>query len=174
MGYFLDRYCQEPQSNDISVAVLLGGEIVVGNSTRQPITIMVYVNDVLQETFSTHQEKSNSVLNTENDHFNKTGFVNIRTAVNGHSTIIEMTPRSYDVEDVVNIDPNNVVGFDKTHLQGASGGPSDDSLISTIRTGPDSTLIGLTSTENDVGGNVAPPSNDRIKKWDGSNWVPAQ
>ncbi len=173
-GLFFRSLSQGQQSNDLSIAVLLGGENQAGLAITQSITVKVYVNDVEMESFLAHQEKSTTVVGTENDHYNKTGFVDIRMNLNTHSSLIEMPTRSHDIEDTINVDPNDVVGFEKTPMAGAIGGPSDDSIIDSIRTGPESTLIGLKSTENDVGQNVSPSSENRIKKWSGTQWVSAQ
>lgn len=173
-GLFFRSLSQGQQSNDLSIAVLLGGENQAGLAITQSITVKVYVNDVEMESFLAHQEKSTIVVGTENDHYNKTGFVDIRMNLNAHSSLIEMPTRSHDIEDTINVDPNDVVGFEKTPMAGAIGGPSDDSIIDSIRTGPESTLFGLKSTENDVGQNVSPSSENRIKKWNGTQWVSAQ
>lgn len=173
-GLFFRSLNQGTQSNSISVAVFLGGINTAGSIVSQSITIKVYVDQAEVESFIAHQTKSTTDVGTENDHFHSTGFVNIRQQINGISTLIEMPARAFDVEDVVSVDPNNVVGFEKTNLTGASGGPNDGSDIDSIRTGPEATLIGIKSTENETGQNVDPSLANRIKKWDGSNWIPAQ
>lgn len=173
-GLFFRSLIPGGQANNISVAVLMGGENTIGQMVTQSISVKIYINDVEVETFIAHQQKNISVVGTEADHYNQTGFSDLRAKINANSLYIEMTERSYDVEDVIPNDPSDVIGFDKTAMTGANGGPSNGSIIDSIRTGPDSTLIGLKSTENAMGQNVDPPSAERIKKWNGTEWVSAQ
>lgn len=167
-GLFVRSLSQGEQTNNISIACFLGATTDNSTHTHQNIEIRIYINDEQVEVFSAIQNK---LINA--DDYGATGFINIRAALNGHSVWIESTARGTDVEDIVSIDPNDVIGFERTSLAGGSGGPSDGAAIALIRTGPESTLIGIKSSENEVGAMVSPSPTTRTQKWDGSDWVSA-
>lgn len=91
---------------------------------------------------------------------------------------IEMSPLfpvgDYDVRDTVRTVEDDTVGlfvFTKTFLSGGSGGPTDDSGLALIRTGPERSIIIITTTEDIHGNIITPPSNKRIQQWNGSTWI---
>lgn len=91
---------------------------------------------------------------------------------------IEMTPMfpigNYDINDNIRTIEDDTIGlfvFDKMLLTGGSGPPIDDSVLPSIRTGPERSLIIITTSE-DIHGNITqPPVSRKVQQWNGNEWI---
>lgn len=113
----------------------------------------VYYNNVLQETYT---------------------FINIpdlETQVNSTSDYIEMPPLGYDIYDTrTSVSPFGF-SFGPDFLTGGSGGPTDGAGLAAIRTGPERSIILITTIEDATGAPTTPPANMRVQQWDGFLWL---
>lgn len=100
------------------------------------------------------------------------GIIGLRAAINGNpNSIIEMYPRGNDVNDPGGVDASCLTPFVAT-LSGADGGPTDGTVVSSIRTGPERTVYIVQLRESANGALVTPGIADRIKQWNGTEWIP--
>lgn len=91
----------------------------------------------------------------------------LRNIVNNDDGPLDMTSRGVDVHDIGQ-DPDHIVDFSGS-LVGGSSGPTNDAVLTSIRTGPKYSLIGITSTEDEHGNNITP--TNKIRQWSGTEWI---
>ena len=107
----------------------------------------------------------------------------IKTAVVG-SAFIEMPNMDFGgVEGTVvfwdsSIDEGTCISaFPRVFLANGEAGPQDDTVLPTLRTGPDRSLIGITGTEifnddiTDTGELLDPLTENKVMQWDGAAWI---
>jgi len=96
----------------------------------------------------------------------------LRTDVNANSDYISMPGRGSDTEfDDTGTDSDCLSEFTESSMTGGSGGPSDDSALSGLRTGPDRSIIIIATTEDTDGEPIAPSAAKKVQQWDGSAWI---
>ena len=167
-------------------------EYVIPVST---IVLNVYYKDVLRESFDSGltPEPPPPPLGSPPSAADCTGTVAkaLRTMVNGTSQYIEMPPidhggtefgpRLFQASNGASQTPpgddcDNLFG--PTYLSGGSGPPRTSAGLAAIRTGPERSMVILrrteiiTKTAADPGLLVDPPANQKVRQWDGEEWVP--
>jgi len=98
----------------------------------------------------------------------------LRTEMNTNdpNDYVWMPPRMYDTAyDDSGIDGDCLLEFPETYMSGGEGGPQDDSTITSIRTGPERTIIIIATTEDEYGEPAAVPADRKVQQYDGTNWV---
>ena len=103
------------------------------------------------------------------------GIADLRSAVNHPTTgsiLIEMPERGDDVEfDAAGIDDLCLSDFVATNMTGGEGGPTSSAGLSSIRTGPERSVIRIATEEAYDGTPVDPPQARRVQQWNGTAWV---
>lgn len=92
--------------------------------------------------------------------------------VNAGSLLVEMTALGVDVYDTRTEVSECLPLFNELFMTGGDGGPTDDSELANIRTGPERTLIIIRTTEDYQGNDIDPPLVRKIQQWDGYSWIP--
>lgn len=64
-----------------------------------------------------------------------------------------------------------LIAFPQTYLIGGQGGPTSDSGLASIRTGPERTLVIIVTTEDIHGKTVDVPLSRKTRQWDGVEWI---
>lgn len=101
------------------------------------------------------------------------GIASLRSAVAG-SKYIEMPVFGYDIFDFRSTEDDVTIGltaFARTHMKGGSGAPTDATGLAGIRTGPDRSIVIITTTEAADGSPVTPPYDHHVRQWNGYAWV---
>ena len=155
---------QSPSENTISLELTSGG----GNKT---LTVRKY-DSTKTTILDTETFVVTAGVDTPPCTVDEVG--NLRSAVNHATTgsdYIEMTTLGYDIYDNRSTDDSCLTTFAESFMTGGNGGPTDGSSLDAIRTGPERTMIIISSTEDDTGDDVEPPSSKRIQQWDGTQWI---
>lgn len=114
------------------------------------------------------------------------GIANLRALIGSNpDSIIEMTELTFDIYDTrteendaagdpLAIPPTTdggLIAFPQTYLIGGQGGPTSDSGLTSIRTGPERTLVIIVTTEDIHGKTVDVPLSRKTRQWDGVEWI---
>lgn len=114
------------------------------------------------------------------------GIANLRALISSNpDSIIEMTGLTFDIYDTrteendaagdpLAIPPTTdggLIAFPQTYLIGGQGGPTSDSGLASIRTGPERTLVIIVTTEDIHGNTVDVPLSRKTRQWDGVEWI---
>jgi len=175
-GTFFRSIDQGIDENDISLEVIL---TPVGGMTDD-ITLNVRVLGVIQETFLTSQTFNVGPGTYSGGISALRGVVGDGvTVIPSDSDIIEMYPRGIypagDFFDVSGSDAadNGLGAFADTSMVGGSGPPSvpPQVFLDSIFTGPERTIVILSSTEDSLGASIFPPPSKRIRQYDGINFI---
>lgn len=150
--------------NTIEINGILGAITYQFGQAIQTITVTITDGNITEEFECTQIQNETTMM------WDGSGVLSMRGIINGTSTLITIPNRGTDPEDILGIDPDQLSNFSIT-LSGGMGGPTDGSIIESIRTGPDATLIAIKSSEDDNGNVVNPPQSRRVQKWDGSMWI---
>lgn len=160
---------QSSSWNDITIKVeLIGAEHV--------LTVMH--PDYTTETFSVEQVAS---LIDPLTLPCSPGIAELRTLVNrpvtgipatSGSAMIEMPERGADIEfDAAGVDALCLSEFTTVNLSGGEGGPTSAAALAGIRTGPERSVIRISTEEAYDGTPVDPPQARRVQQWNGTAWV---
>lgn len=96
----------------------------------------------------------------------------LRTATDTANSLIELPPILIDTKDDQRIAESlNMFEFAERTLRGGSGGPEDDATLKQIRTGPERSIIIISSTEDYTGASINPPAARRVQQWNGFRWI---
>ncbi len=173
-GTFFRSINQGVDENDISLEVIL----TPAGLNTDDIELKVRVLGVVQETFMASQTfvvMSGTYTG---------GISSLRSVVGSgsptnNSSYIEMYPRGiYPLGDFFDISgadaaSNGISAFTDTAMTGGDGPPSNATLpyLDSIFTGPERTIVMLSTHENDLGFSVLPPPSKRIRQYDGTNFI---
>jgi len=125
-------------------------------------TLTVKYQSTIVETYGTYRQ----------DIFNCGGTIDqLRADVNASSEYITMPDRDSDFEDTGGLDADCLSIFGESSMAGGSGGPTDGSTINSIRTGPERTIIVISTTEDANGAPKEPPTARKVQQWDGFDWI---
>lgn len=161
-NFFLRSKFQGPSANDIAVeSVWYDGPNGTGNPTTSSSSVQSVVVTVTSPDYPT--EVYIDDMEYDGMDWLETG-LGVRSQMNDSSLMVEYN--GSDVQAPVT-PPDYVPYFSSTNLSGASGYPSPPG--SSIRTGPERSLILLKSEErpNGSGGNPI----DSMLEWNGSKWI---
>ena len=132
-------------------------------------TLFVRYDGTLVETFGPVDQTVDGMSGTcpiEN------GINNLRTLVNAGSEYIEMFTRGADiVYDFMGFDSPCLSAFSETFMSGGDGRPRDARDIARINSGPERTLVIITSTEDITGTEIDPPAERKVWQWNGEEWI---
>jgi hypothetical protein len=166
-GTFFRSIEQGQDQNNISI------EAIIESST---ITFNIRVLGVIEETFVVPQVFILGGPPLFMDSCSG-GIDALRAAVNDGitgSTIIEMTPRGFDIFDS-GADPldNCLSAFTDTPMSGGSGPPTAgvQGFLDSIFTGTERTMLIIITTESINGFPITPGADRRVQQWDGVAWV---
>ena len=83
-----------------------------------------------------------------------------------------MYERGLDIEfDAAGVDALCLSTFPVTNMTGGEGGPTSSAGLSSIRTGPERSVIRISTEEALDGTPVDPPQSRRVQQWNGAAWV---
>jgi hypothetical protein len=100
------------------------------------------------------------------------GIADLRELVNTGSLLIEMPERGDDIEfDLDGEDDTCLSEFPPTLMEGGEGAPTDSAGLSSIRTGPERSVIRVATEEAYDGTPTDPPIERRVQQWNGTVWV---
>ncbi len=156
---------QSTSENNISLEIR--DDITPGNKT---LYVKWYQEDhvtlITQEVFEVPAGNLVLLICSPDD------ITNMANVVNGVSSLIEMPALAWDVYDHRTEITNCLPTFPETFMTGGDGGPTDSSVLPSIRTGPGRTLIIIRTTEDIHGNDIDPPPVRKVQQWDGSSWIP--
>lgn len=96
----------------------------------------------------------------------------LRHALDVANSIVEMPPLHIDIYDIERTTESTThFSFDEQHLQGGAGGPTNNVTLASVRTGPERSIIMITTTEDYEGNPVTTPLDRRTRQWNGFRWV---
>ena len=88
------------------------------------------------------------------------------------SRLIEMPERGDDIEfDPAGEDALCLSTFPTTHLTGGESGPTSSAGLSSLRTGPERSIIAIATKEAMDGTPITPPRSERLQQWNGTAWI---
>lgn len=165
-GTFFRSIEQGQDRNNITLEL-----IKTGGFSPFTFTLNIRFNGNLVETFTQLQTETPTVIPPPPTTCSG-GISGLRTQVNA-SNFIQMTARGFDIFDGGLDDPGNCLSpFAEQNMVGGDGEPPISTpLINSIRTGPERTIIIITTTEDNTGSPVTPPASKRIKQFDGTNFI---
>lgn len=114
------------------------------------------------------------------------GIASLRSLITSNtSSIIEMPTLRYDIYDTrteendlagdpLAVPPTvdgGLVAFSRTYLIGGEGGPTSAAGLASIRTGPERTIVIITTTEDDHGTTIDVPLSRKTRQWNGDEWI---
>lgn len=107
------------------------------------------------------------------------GIAALRAAVTSDSSaIIEMPDVGVDIYDLRGIESDGdgilepgLSPVARSSLTGGAGAPEDAVGLANIRTGPQRTMYIVRSIEDFDGSDVFPPPSEKIKQWNGEEWI---
>lgn len=103
------------------------------------------------------------------------GIAELRALVNHATTgsnLIEMPERGDDIEfDPVGEDALCLSTFPTTYLTGGESGPTSSAGLSSLRTGPERSIIAIATKEALDGTPITPPQSERLQQWNGTAWI---
>lgn len=131
--------------------------------------VRVYYNSVLVETYLISIGTAGSIGD-------------LRTQITNNATsLIDMPPLNFDVYDQRTAEDDsgalgvpNMPGigpFSLTTLSNGAGPPSTIANLALLRTGPDRSIIIITTTEDVHGQDIEAPPSRRIQQWNGLAWI---
>lgn len=122
-----------------------------------PLHFIVYYNNVIVETYSATTYSSITLL---------------RNALDTNKSLVELTPILVDIKDDKRIvESTSMFAFDMRNLRGGSGPPTTAPALASIRTGPERSIIVITTTEDNEGNPTTPPAYKRVQQWNGFRWI---
>ena len=153
-----------PDQNDISVEIPTTGI----NSGK----FVVYV--------------AGSVVETYAPTLGVGGIASLRSLITANTnSVIEMPALNYDIYDTrseendtagdpLAVPPTTdggLIAFTQTHLFGGAGGPISPAGLASIRTGPERSIVIITTTEDATGATVDVPLSRKTRQWNGEHWI---
>ena len=101
----------------------------------------------------------------------------LRTAVNNNDPIVTMPETDFQAPFAAGSDDGEYVNyFGQERLMGGDGAPTNEKAISTLRTGPEKSIIYLLRSENKAEGNEHNDNGtllevNELREWNGYAWI---
>lgn len=122
-----------------------------------PLHFIVRLNGVIVETYSAVVSPLISSL---------------VTALDSNKSLVEMPPLLVDINDTLRSAQSGLMfEFGEIKLRGGSGPPTAPPALASIRTGPERSIIVVTTTENYEGNPTNVPAHKRVQQWNGFRWI---
>jgi hypothetical protein len=174
-GTYFRSLEQNPSQNNISLQI---ADNIDGNPDKFRLTVRYY--EVLgQSVTATETYDVIQVPGLGDGEYtcDINAILLLRTAVNGASQYIEMYPRGTDLgfdyrgEDVIVSDNGCLTTILETFMSGGTGGPTGPEQIAKIDTGPQRTIIVISTSEKENGESANPLPHKKIMQWNGNEWI---